>query len=132
MAESDFLEGKMPVHLEGLELPLEYLRKQKDDVFKDGTLTCLAESGLMLASKEALSLGTELHVKLHLPKPLLSDSQWQMVPLDAKVVWIDDLLGVDEVRHYGTQFMEVPEKERHILKQYLKLRCWMKDKILDQ
>ncbi len=132
MAESDFSEGKMSTHLEGLELPIEYLPKERDAPFKDGKLTCLGESGLMMALKESLTLGTELHLKLHLPKPLLSDSEWQTVPVDAKVVWIDDFLGADEVRRYGTQFMEMPEKEVRRLKQYLQLRQWMKDKIREQ
>ncbi len=132
MAESDFSEGKMPVHLEGLALPIEYLSKKKGASFKDGKLIGLGEGGLMLEAKEALSLGTELHLKLHLPKPLLSDSEWQTLPLDAKVVWIDDFSGPDELRRYGTQFVEMPEKEKLTVKRYLQLRQWMKEKIRDQ
>jgi len=132
MAESDFSEGEMPAHLEGLALPIEYLPKKKGASFKDGKLVGLGEGGLMLEAKEALSLGTELHLKLHLPKPLLSDSEWETLPVDAKVVWIDDFSGSDKLRRYGTQFMEMPEKEMRAVKRYLQLTQWMKDKIRDQ
>ncbi len=132
MAESDFSEGKRSVHLEGLELPIKYLPKERDEPFKEGTLTSLGEAGLMMALKESLTLGTELHLRLQLPKPLISDSEWQTVPIDAKVVWIDDFSRPDELRRYGTQFMEMPEQDMRVLKQYLQLTQWMKDKIRNQ
>lgn len=132
MAESDFSEEKISLHLEGLELPIEYLLKEQDKPFKDGKLTGLGEAGLMMSLKEQFALGTELHLKLHLPKPLLSDSEWQTVPVDAKVIWVDDLLGADELRRYGTEFMEMTEEDTRTLKQYLRMKQWVKDKIRDQ
>lgn len=132
MAEGKFPEDQTPEHLEGLALPIKYLSKKMGEPFKDGRLLGLGEGGLMLALKESLSLGTELHLKLQLPKPLLSDATWQTVPVDAKVVWIDDFSRSDALRRYGTQFMEMPEKDMRIVKQYLQLTQWMKDKIRDQ
>lgn len=118
--------------LEGISLPVEYLLKKTDEPFKEGKALGLGESGLMLTLKETLRLGSNLHLKLHIPIPSLSSTKWRTIPIGAKIIWVDDLQQSNRNRRYGTLFTEMSEKDITSIKQYMRLAQWQNDKVRDQ
>ncbi len=117
--------------MEGISLPVEYLVKEKDEAFREGTALGVGEFGLMLTLDDAIQLGSTLHLKLHIPVPSLFSPNWKTLPLDAKVIWVDDFQQSNKIRRYGTQFTGLSDEDAVSIKHYLQLSQWMSDRVRD-
>jgi len=117
--------------LDGISLPVEYFLKEKGEPFREGLALAVGEYGLMLTLDESLPLGSKIHLKLHIPIPSLFSPSWKTVPVDAKIIWVDDFQQSNRIRRYGTQFTEVSDHDAASIKRYLQLAQWMSDRVRD-
>lgn len=113
--------------LEGVTFPVEYALS--DQHFQRARAMSIGEAGFMLLLEEALSMGTPIQVKLYLPKTLFPFSNWQTIPLEAKVVRVDSQTSQDGCYRHGLLITRIAEQDGLTLKRYVHLSHWMKEKI---
>ncbi|MDC4227961.1 MAG: PilZ domain-containing protein [Candidatus Manganitrophus sp.] len=114
--------------LEGVTFPVEYALSNQHR-FQRARAMSIGEAGFMLLLEEPLSMGTPLQVKLYLPKTLFPFSNWQTIPLEAKVVRVDSQTSQDGYYRHGLLITKISDQDGLTLKRYVHLSHWMKEKI---
>lgn len=114
--------------LEGVTLPVEYALSSSPH-FERARAMSIGEAGFMILLKEALAMRTPIQVKLYLPKTLFPFSNWQTIPLEAKVVRVDRQTNQDGYYRHGLLITKISDQDGLTLKRYVHLSHWMKEKI---
>lgn len=114
--------------LEGVTFPVEYALHNQPH-FERARAVSIGEAGFMILLEEPLAMGTLIQVKLYLPKTLFPFSNWQTIPLEAKVVRVDSQTGQDGSYRHGLLITQIEDQDALSLKRYVHLSHWMKEKI---
>ncbi len=114
--------------LEGVTFPVEYALSNPPR-FERARAMSIGEAGFMLLLEAALEMGTSIQVKLYLPKTLFPFSNWQTIPLEAKVVRVDSQTSQDGYYRHGLLITKISDQDGLTLKRYVHLSHWMKEKI---
>lgn len=114
--------------LEGVTFPTEYALHNQSR-FERARAMSIGEAGFMLLLEAALEMGISIQVKLYLPKTLFPFSNWQTIPLEAKVVRVDNQTSQDGYYRHGLLITKISDQDGLTLKRYVHLSHWMKEKI---
>ncbi len=128
MTEKDFYDKRKSSRLEGVPLPVEYALPAQIQ-FKRARAMSIGEAGFMFLLEESLGMGTLIQVKLYLPKTLFPFSNWQTIPLEAKIVRVDSQTSPDGYHRHGLLITKISDQDGLTLKRYVHLSHWMKEKI---
>lgn len=114
--------------LEGITFPVEYTLSNHPHLTKRARAMSIGEAGFMLLLEETAAMGTLIQLKLYLPKTLFPFSNWQVIPLEAKVVRVDSQTGQDGYYRHGLLITKISDQDDVALKRYVHLAHWMKEK----
>jgi len=126
--KNDIPDKRKSSRLEGVTFPVEYTLSDPPD-YRRARAMSIGEAGFMILLEETLAMGKSIQVKLYLPKTLFPFSDWQTIPLDAKVVRVDNQTGQDGYYRHGLLITKISDQDGLTLKRYVQLSHWMKEKI---
>lgn len=129
MTENTPHDKRKSSRLEGVTFPVEYTFPDRPHLMKRARAMSIGEAGFMLLLDESVAMGTLLQLKLYLPKTLFPFSNWQVIPLEAKVVRVDSQTSQDGSYRHGLLITKVTDQDSLTLKRYVHLAHWMKEKI---
>lgn len=129
MMEKAPYDKRKSSRLEGVTFPVEYMLLDRPQAPRRARAMSIGEAGFMLLLEETLAMGTLLHLKLYLPKTLFPFSNWQSIPLEAKVVRVDIQMSQDGCYRHGLVITKISDQDGLTLRRYVHLAHWMKEKI---
>lgn len=128
MSEKPPVEKRKLPRLDGITFPLEYALKEQAGAALRGRAISVGESGLMIATEEAVPIGTPLRLKLYIPRTLFPFSNWQAVTAEAKIIRVPEKADSEGLHRYGVVITEISDQDAASLKDCIHLSRWMNDK----
>lgn len=129
MMENSRYDQRKSSRIEGITFPIEYTLPDRSHLTRRARAISIGEAGFMLLLEQPLAMGTRLQMQLYLPKTLFPFSNWQAIPLEAKVVRVDSQTDLDGCYRHGLLITKIADQDNLALKRYVHLAHWMKEKI---